>query len=315
MNEKRESRYVRVARIAYQLTQQTLPPYSHPKIPHHFTLPQLAACVLLMFYLDLSYRDMEEWLLATDKVCQELDLLRVPDHTTLQRTYKKLRMTDLEQMKTVLLEKVELEKEEAIAVDSTGFTPGQASLYYQTRRGQLYEAWLKGVYAVGVVSQFILAWRSGRGPGSDAPYLNGLRRDARRYGKYSSKRKAWLMLADACFDGQTVQEGDLIPPIRRGGNLLNPQRKARADLVSAARLDGLFGQRWKSETVMSVIKRKFGDTIRSCLARYSIESPLLKLWSTTSISNCFLVRFYLCNKAIIPTYPKDYQLSYVLRKW
>jgi|SRR3972149_5756343 len=55
----RESRYVKVARIAYHLTQEALPRYSHPKSPHHFTLPQLAACVLLMFYLDLSYRDME----------------------------------------------------------------------------------------------------------------------------------------------------------------------------------------------------------------------------------------------------------------
>jgi hypothetical protein len=276
MKKKRESRYVRVARIAYQLTRQTLPLYSHPKSPHHFTLPQLVACVLLMFYLDLSYRDMEEWLLATDKVCQELDLPRVPDHTTLQRTYKKLRMTDFERMRTALLAQVALEQEEAIAADSTGFTPGQASLYYQTRRGKLYEAWLKGVYAVGVVSQFILAWRSGRGPGSDAPYLNGLRRDARRYGKYASRRKAWVMLADAGFDGQTVQEGDLIPPIRRGGNLLNQQRRARADLVSAARLDGLFGQRWKSETAMSVIKRKFGDTIRSRLTRLQHREPIIK---------------------------------------
>lgn len=276
MNKKRESRYVRVARIAHQLASHALPQYSHPKSPHHFTLPQLAACVLLMFYLDLSYRDMEEWLLATDKVCKELELPRVPDHTTLQRTYKKLRMTDFEKMKTRLLEEVEIEGEEAIAVDSTGFTPGQASLYYQTRRGKLYEAWVKGAYAVGVASQFILAWRSGRGPGSDAPYLNGLRRDARRYGKYIGRRKAWAMLADAGFDGRSVQEGDLIPPIRRGGNLLDPQRKARADLVSAARLDGLYGQRWISETAMSVIKRKFGDSIRSRLTRLQQREPIIK---------------------------------------
>lgn len=62
----RESRYVRVARFAYELTSQVLPRYSHPKSPHHFTLPQLATCVLMMFYMDVSYRDMEEWLLATD---------------------------------------------------------------------------------------------------------------------------------------------------------------------------------------------------------------------------------------------------------
>ncbi|MBI3740551.1 MAG: transposase, partial [Chloroflexi bacterium] len=37
-------------------------------------------------------------------------------------------------------------------------------------------------------------------------------------------------------------------------------------------LDGVYGQRWKVETVHSVIKRKFGDTIRSrTLARQRCE--------------------------------------------
>jgi len=53
MNQ-RESRYVKVAKIAYRLTRQALPKYSHAKSSHHFELPQLAACVLMMFYLDVS---------------------------------------------------------------------------------------------------------------------------------------------------------------------------------------------------------------------------------------------------------------------
>jgi hypothetical protein len=44
MTKKRESRAVKAARLAYGLTQQALPRYSHPKSPHHFTLPQVAAC-------------------------------------------------------------------------------------------------------------------------------------------------------------------------------------------------------------------------------------------------------------------------------
>ena len=266
----RESRYVKIARIAYRLTQETLPQYSHPKSPHHFTLLQLAACVVLMFYLDISYRDMEEWLLASDQVCQVLELPRIPDHTTLQRTYKKLRMSDSEKMKNRLLD------EKEIASDSTGFSPGQASLSYQTHTGRLYQRWAKGVYAVGTASQFILAWRSGWGPGSDAAYLSGLRRDSRRYGHHQGQRKAWVMIADAGFDGQAVREDDLVPPVRRGGNLLNPERKARPDLVSQARLDGLLGQRWKTETVNSVIKRKFGDTIRSRKRSLPRREPIIK---------------------------------------
>ena len=57
-SQTRESRYVRVALISYRLAQQTMPTYSHPKSPHHFTLPQLAACVLVAFYMSMSYRDM-----------------------------------------------------------------------------------------------------------------------------------------------------------------------------------------------------------------------------------------------------------------
>jgi hypothetical protein len=267
----RESHYVKVARIAYHLTQQVLPRYSHPKSPHHFTLPQLAACVLLMFYLDFSYRDMEEWLLASDQVCQALDLPRIPDHTT----FKKLRLLDFEKMKNQLLEENGVD-EESIASDSTGFSPGQASLYYQTRTGRLYQRWVKGVYAVGTASQFILAWRSGWGPGSDAAYLPGLRRDSRRYGHHQGRRKAWVMMADAGFDGQSVRDDDLVPPVRRGGNLLHPERKERADRVSQARLDGLFGQRWMTETVNSVIKRKFGDTIRSRKRSLQRREPIIK---------------------------------------
>jgi len=40
-------------------------------------------------------------------------------------------------------------------------------------------------------------------------------------------------------------------------------RIARAELVVAACLDDLFGQRWKAEMVHAVIKRKFGDSVRS----------------------------------------------------
>jgi len=272
---QRESRYVTATKIAYHLTSQVLPKYSHAKSPHHFELPQLAACVLMMFYLDLSYRDMEEWLLATDKVCQALGLSRVPDHTTLQRTYKKLRNLDFEKMKNQILEEEQIQ-EDVIASDSTGFSPGQASLYYQTRSGQTYEHWFKGAYAVGAESQYILAWQAGLGPSSDVTHLNALKRGSARFGTHEKNKRTWLMLADAGFDAQELHPLDIIPPIRRGGKLIDPERKARADLVSAARLDGLFGQRWKTETVNSVIKRKFGDTIRSRSKRLQLREPIIK---------------------------------------
>ena len=271
----RESRYVRVAKLAYVLTQKSLPLYAHPKSPHHFTFPQLATCVLLMFYLDLSYRDMEEWLLASDRVCTALELARVPDHSTLERTFKKLQQRNFDQLNTQLLTELKV-TETAIALDSTGFTPSQASAYYQTRNGRPYREYVKAGYAVGTQSQLILGWRVGSLHTHDITMLPRLRRQATRYGHHVHGRCAWMLLGDMGFDGHTLQPGDLIPPIRRNGKIVAPERQARAELVAAARLDGIYGQRWKSETAHSVIKRKMGDTIRSRSLRLQWREPIAK---------------------------------------
>jgi hypothetical protein len=268
---KRESRYVKVARLAYAISQKALPAYSHKKSPHHFTFPQLAACVLLMNYLKLSYRDMEEGLLSADSIVELLELPRIPDHSTLQRTFSKLLKRDYHALQAALLEGFSLQ-ETLVAADSTGYRDTNASAYYQARSGKTYRRWIKGGYAVGCESQFILACRDGYGPSSDAPLTPGLKRDARRY----ASRKGWIYIADAGFDGQTVQEGDVIPPIRRGGNLVDPQRIARRELVDQARLERVYGQRWKCETVHSVIKRKFGDVVRSRKLPLQRREPALK---------------------------------------
>jgi len=271
----RESRYVKAARIAYQLAQAQIPRYSHPKSPHHFTQPQLVACVVLMFYLDVSYRDMEEWLLATDQVCQTLELRRVPDYSTLSRTFKKLTIARLTQMKDELLTRLGVE-EETVSADSTGFRYSHASAYYQSRTGRRCRDWLKGAYVVGNASLLILGWGSAPGIRPDFHFLRPLKRQVAPYGKRRNGRRAWLLLADAGFDARGVTRLDLVPPIRRNGKLTDPKRRARAELVAAARLDGLFGQRWKSETVNSVIKRKFGETIRSRQIRLQHREPFIK---------------------------------------
>ncbi len=102
---------VTAARIAYLLAQEFLPLYSHPKSPHRYTFPQLAACVLLALYLRLNYRDMEEWLLTADEVRAVLGLKSVPNYSTLSRAHNRLRrMGVLAQMWSGLLEEMGVRK-------------------------------------------------------------------------------------------------------------------------------------------------------------------------------------------------------------
>lgn len=179
-------------------------------------------------------------------------------------------------MLALLLKAVGVQGESSIAVNTTGFYGSNASLHYRTRTGRKFEGWIKGGNAVGTSSLFVLAWRFGRGPGIDVRYLSGLRRDASRYGSYVKRRRAWVLLADSGFDNHTPRPDDLIPPKRRHGKIVDPLRKERADLVSQARLDGLCGQRWKVETVNSVIKRKFGGFVHSRKPSLQKREPIVK---------------------------------------
>ena len=128
-----------------------------------------------------------------------------------------------------------------------------------TRSGKRHRGWFHGAYAVGTDSQLILAVREDHAHGpNDARFLRPLKRAARPY-----VRRNYLSLADRGFDCRAVDSHDLIPPVRRHRKLIAPERIARAELVAQAQLDGVYGQRWKCETVHSVIKRKLGSTVRS----------------------------------------------------
>jgi len=268
---KLESRYVRVARLAYALTQRTLPRYSHPKSPHRYTQRQLAACVLVMFYCNRSYRDFEEWLAATDQVRNVLGLQTIPDHSTLSRMFKRIGIVMLQALMRRLLNALQ-PREAFIAGDSTGYRTTHASAYFQTHTGRRFRDWFKGAYAVGTQSQFIVAaCQAHGGSATDVRFFKPLHRRAAGYGT-----QHWMFLGDAGFDCRAVTKRDLIPPIRRNGKLVAPERQARADLIAQARLDGLYGQRWKAETVHSVIKRLFGDTIRSRSLALQSREPIMK---------------------------------------
>jgi transposase len=255
--KKRTSHYVRWVEMAYTMTKAVLPPYRHRNSPKTYSQPQLVAAVLLGFYLDLSYRDLEEWLLASEAICEALDLKQVPDHATLCRAYGALSEAQQRALNVQLLKCVPTETT-AIAVDATGFSPSQASQHYLSRCGRKMTAYQKGFYVVAVQTQYILGWREGRGPGgSDAQYLNCLRRQAGRYGPQPA------LLGDKGFDGIQARPTDFIRPRRGQHPVRRVDRRARADLTDMAHLDGFMGQRWLIETVISVMKRKSGDSIRS----------------------------------------------------
>ncbi len=113
--------------------------FVHPKSPQRFTQPQIMVCVLLTQYLNLSYRNTEEWLLASAEV---LELTEVPDHSTISRILKWLTMPRLEAMLAEILTQIE-GKENVVAVDATRFRFTQASACYTARSERVTICFLK----------------------------------------------------------------------------------------------------------------------------------------------------------------------------
>jgi hypothetical protein len=126
-----------VTRMALELAQQVLPPYSHPKSPHKFTQPQLLACLIVKAYLRQTYRGIVELLAPCRMVCgRRLKLQRVPDHSTLQKfSQRAVHPEGIDRWLAQLLERVQ-PAAETVAMDATGLESTPTSAYYQTRRGQ-----------------------------------------------------------------------------------------------------------------------------------------------------------------------------------
>jgi len=85
-----------------------------------------------------------------------------------------------------------------------------------------------------------------------------------------------VLLADSGYDCSGNEEIAVFKPIRRGGCYKSEDRINLFLRWLFCRIIGLYGKRWMVETVFSVIKRRFGDRIKS-RSSYSkfVESHLI----------------------------------------
>ena len=127
-----------MAQRAYQLAHRAMPEYASKLSKRTFTQPQLLACLILKAYLRFTCREMEAWLVATDRVAHVLRLGRAPDHSTLcwffQHKVEAPLRHRLLQLSLRALGR-ESARQQVVALDSTGFSTERCSRYYRWRRG------------------------------------------------------------------------------------------------------------------------------------------------------------------------------------
>ena len=267
----------RVFQVAYEAACQALPAYRHRFSPKKFTQPQLLACLVPKEFLRLDYRGFTAHLADHRDLARMIGLKAVPHCTTFQKAATRLlkaaparAMFDAVLVRA-LKEKVRKRRVPLAAVDGTGMESRHVSRYYVKRRSKTgtgtqettYSKYPKVVLVTDCHSHMVLAAVPGRGPASDLVLFKAAWKQA------AGRARIGTLLADADFDGEWVHEHvrsfgvrTLIPPERGRPSAKPPAGRWRRRMKR--RFDKKkYGQRWQTETVNSMIKRRLGSALRA----------------------------------------------------
>jgi len=253
-----------VAQRAYHLAQRAMPAFRSKFSKKTFTQPQLLAALILKLYLRHSYREAEAWWVATDTIRGILQLRLAPDHSTLCWFFHH-KVSDRLVARLLALSLPPYDprhnRRRVVAVDSTGFEAGHCSRYYRWRTGRRRQrGWPKWILAVWVRRQLICAQRAHAGPCGDFDELPPIALAAKQALPFGR------LLGDAGFDSERNHrfcrevlgiQSIIAPFARKGCPPRTPWRRRLARRFPRR----VYGRRWLVETVISVVKRKFGDTL------------------------------------------------------
>jgi hypothetical protein len=267
----------RVLQTAYDTACQALPAHRHKFSPKKFTQPQLMACLVLKEFARLDYRGLAEHLADHPDLGRLIGLKAVPHFTTFQKAAARLfRAAPARAMFDAVLDralrdKVRKKRVPLAAVDGTGMESRHVSRYYVRRRSRTgsvtqettYSKYPKVVLVTDCRTHLVLAAVPGRGPASDLVLFKAALKQA------VGRARIGTLLADADFDGEWVHEHvrsygirSLIPPERGRPSDKPPAGKWRRRMKW--RFDKKkYGQRWQTETVNSMIKRRLGSALRA----------------------------------------------------
>jgi len=218
-----------------------------------------------------------------------LKLSRIPHFTTLQKFTDRITGTILERIISsfILLTTV---KQIFFGIDSSGFKPTHVSQYY-TERAKLRKKWIKLSIGADMIKQVICAIKIRRAPARHdnvdfQPIIT----------RTSEIKPLSIAVADKGYDNEEnhvlVREDlkaySIITPRYRYVPIWRTHGRYRKQMKRGY-LKPLYNQRNKDETIVSVIKRLFGEHITSRLVMTQNRELSLRCiaYNTHRITNLF----------------------------
>ena len=247
---RKPSQLLKFTRICLHLATERVPPYSSKFSKHIFTQPQLITLYCLKLKLRATYRELIDWLAEMPKIQEALGLRRLPHFTTVQKAFQRLSTSIWRVLQRVSSYLVG--GDGVAALDATGWDRSYASRYY-TQRVKLKIRSLKTTLLVDTQAQMIL----------DLHLTTTRRRDTQIGPKLTERNleRFHTLIADKGHDDRGHRQR-----LRRAGKrpLIRHRGFKPYDRGANARMDRkLYHRRSLVETVISVMKRKYGSGVRS----------------------------------------------------
>jgi IS5 family transposase len=244
------SQLLQLTEKCMELATQQVPPYSSKFSKHTSTQPQLIVLYCLKLKLGVTYRELIDWLGEMPRIQEALGLRRLPHFTTVQKAFARLETAIWRVLQRVSASLVEGDR--VAALDASGWDRSYASRHY-TQRVQLKICSLKVTLLIDTCAQIVLDLHVTTTRKHDTRIAPGLtERNLDRFDTLSG---------DKGYDDRSLRSR-----LRSWGKrpLIKHREFAPYDKAANARMDKrLYHRRSLVETVISVLKRKYGSAVSS----------------------------------------------------
>lgn len=247
-----ETKTLKFAKTSYGMAKRAINPYSSKFSKKTFTQPQHVAILCIKKKKKLEYRELEEFLAESPNVLKTLELEEFPDFTTSCKQFAKFERKVLIIM--IYLTACLLPRSGKGGIDSTGYDRRYNSKHY-VKRCKLIIQSLKVTFLIDLKHLTILAVHITASRKHDSQILLPL------VEKYEKEVEEFLDLlcGDKGYDAKEIRD-----KLRDNGTRpLIPHREFKPiDKAHNARFNKKdLHQRSKCETVNSMTKRNYGDTV------------------------------------------------------